>query len=113
MTTQPPVSSLMLMPAPGSRTRQERAGRGSRSPAFEASDHTQSMPARWPEATSLLEQARGHERPVVDLPDDLLLAGVVLHDVLSGRVGRRCGLALGGGVAVAVPGIAPQPVAED
>ena len=31
---------------------------------------------------------------MVDLPDDLLLAGVVLHDVLSARVGRGRGLAL-------------------
>jgi hypothetical protein len=56
---------------------------------------------------SFLEEAAGQERPVVDLPDDLLLAGVVLHDVLSGRVGRGGGLALGGGVAVAFRGVAP------
>jgi hypothetical protein len=31
---------------------------------------------------SWFEQACGRERPVVDLPDDLLLAGVVLHEVL-------------------------------
>jgi spore coat protein A, manganese oxidase len=42
---------------------------------------------------------------VVDLPDDLLLAGVVLHDVLSTRIGVRRGLALRGGVAVALPGV--------
>ena len=36
-----------------------------------------------PDRGSLLEQACGDERPVIDLPDDLLLAGVVLHDVLS------------------------------
>jgi hypothetical protein len=34
-------------------------------------------------AASWFEQARGRERPAVDLPDDLLLAGVVLHDALS------------------------------
>ena len=56
---------------------------------------------------SLLEQACGDERPVVDLPDDLPLAGVVLHDVLSSRVGLGRGLALGGRVAVALPGVAP------
>ena len=50
----------------------------------------------------LLEQAvLGRERPVVDLPNDLLLAGVVLHNVLSACVGLGRGLALGGGVAVA------------
>ena len=56
---------------------------------------------------SLLEQACGQERPVVDLPEDLLLAGVVLHDMLSGRVGRGRGLVLDGGVAVALRGVAP------
>ena len=55
----------------------------------------------------LLEQAGGHERAVVDLPDDLLLAGVVLHDVLSAGVGRGRGLALGGGIAVALVRVAP------
>jgi hypothetical protein len=53
----------------------------------------------------LLEQACGQERPVVDLLDDLLLAAVVLHDVLSRRVGRGRGLALGGGVTVAFSGV--------
>jgi len=57
-------------------------------------------------ATSLLEQACGHERTVVDLPDDLLLASVVLHDVLSAHAGLGRGLPLGGGVAVALVGVA-------
>ena len=35
---------------------------------------------------SLLKQACGDEGFVVDVPDDLLLAGVVLHDVLSACV---------------------------
>ena len=61
----------------------------------------------------MLEQARGDERPVIDLPDDLLLAGVVLHDMLAARVGPGRGLALGGGVPVAFAGVAPQPVPED
>jgi hypothetical protein len=56
---------------------------------------------------SWFEQACGRERPVVDLPDGLLPAGVVLHDVLPGRVGLGRGLALGGGVAVALAGVAP------
>jgi hypothetical protein len=79
----------------------------------------------WPEAqygaalqwaaTLLLQKACGHERPVVDLPDDLLLPGVALHVVLSARVGLGCGLALGGGVAVTFPGerCPPEPVTED
>ena len=57
-------------------------------------------PALW------FEQARGRERPVIDLPDDLLLAGVVLHDVLPGRGGLGRGLALGGSVAIALAGVA-------
>ena len=63
----------------------------------------------------LLQKACGHERPVVDLPDDLLLPGVALHVVLSARVGLGCGLALGGGVAVTFPGerCPPEPVTED
>src|ERR1700691_2302085 len=69
--------------------------------------------ARGRVATSLIEQARGRERPVVDLPDDLLLAGVVLHDVLCTRIGLERGLALSGGVAVTVAGVAPEPVTED
>src|SRR5690348_16524684 len=55
---------------------------------------------------SWFEQACGRERPVVDLPDDLLLAGVVLHDVLPGRGGLGRGLALGGSVAIALAGVA-------
>jgi hypothetical protein len=66
--------------------------------------HAKSGRASW------LEQARGRERPVIDLPDDLLLAGVVLHDVLPGRVGLGRGPALRGGVAVAFAGVAAQPV---
>src|ERR1700722_1011516 len=66
------------------------------------------QPASW-----LLDQAGGDERPLVDLPDNLLLAGVVLHDVLAARIGRSRGLPLRGGVPVAVPGGAPQPVTED
>jgi len=50
---------------------------------------------------------------VVDLPDDLLLAGVVLHDVLAACVGLGRGPALRGGVAVALVGVAPEPVTED
>jgi hypothetical protein len=57
-------------------------------------------------AASWFEQACGHERPVIDVADDLLFAGVVLHDVLPGRVGLRRGLALCGGVAVALAGVA-------
>jgi Platelet-activating factor acetylhydrolase, isoform II len=71
---------------------------------------------RYPEVTFCspdLNQAGGDERPLVDLADDLLLAGVVLHDVLAARVGRGRGLALRGGVPVAVTGGAPQPVTED
>src|SRR5207237_4482843 len=60
-----------------------------------------------------VEQARGHERPAIDVPDDLLLAGVVLHDVLPGRIGRIRGQALGGGVAIALAGVAPEPVTEN
>src|SRR5262245_40199889 len=65
------------------------------------------------EIGSWFEQACGRERPAIDLPDDLLLAGVVLHDVLPGCVGLGRGMALGGSVAVALVGVAPQPVAED
>jgi hypothetical protein len=36
-------------------------------------------PVRWPTARLALDQAGGDERPVVDLADDLLLPGVVLH----------------------------------
>ena len=57
--------------------------------------------------TSLLKQACGCERAMVDLADDLLLAGVVLHHVLSPCVGLGRGLALDGGVAVALAGVAP------
>ena len=59
-----------------------------------------------------MEQARGDERPIIDLPDDLLLAGVALHDVLAARVGPGRGLALGGGVPVAFAGVALQPAPE-
>ncbi len=55
----------------------------------------------------LLEQACGHERPVVDLPNDLLLAGVVLHNVLSACVCLGRGLALRRGVTVALVRVAP------
>lgn len=41
--------------------------------------------------------------PVVDLPDDFLLAGVVLHVVLTLRVSVGGGLALGGALRVARP----------
>lgn len=50
---------------------------------------------------------------MVVLPDDLLLAGVVLHDVLTGGVGLSGGLRLDRGVSIAVGGIAAQPVTED
>jgi hypothetical protein len=46
----------------------------------------------------LVEQACSQERPVVDLPEELLLAGVVLHGVLARRVRFSSGLALGGGI---------------
>ena len=81
-------------------TQQHRAHRGSELDNLEAA-----IRRRAP-AALLLEQACGRERPVVDLPDDLLLAGVVLHDVLSARVGHGRGLALGGGVAGALLGVA-------
>jgi hypothetical protein len=55
---------------------------------------------------SWFEQACGRGRPVVDLPDGLLLAGVVLHEVLPGCVGLGRGLALGGSVAIALAGVA-------
>lgn len=58
-------------------------------------------------AALILEHARGRGRPVVDLLDDLPFAGVVLHDVLFARVGRGRGLALGGGVALLLPGDCP------
>jgi len=81
-------------------TQQHRAHRGSELDNLEAA-----IRRRAP-AALLLEQACGRERPVVDLPDDLLLAGVVLHDVLSARVGRGRGLPLGGSVAGALLGVA-------
>ena len=81
-------------------TQQHRAHRGSELDNLEAA-----IRRRAP-AALLLQQACGRERPVVDLPDDLLLAGVVLHDVLSARVGRGRGLPLGGSVAGALLGVA-------
>ena len=51
------------------------------------------------------EQTGGRQRPVVDLAEDLLLADVVVHDVLAGRVGLRGGPALCGGVAVTLAGL--------
>src|SRR5881227_98943 len=63
-------------------------------------------------AASCFEQARCREGAEVYVPGDLLLAGVVLHDVLPGRVGLGRGPALGGGVAVALAGVAPQPVTQ-
>ena len=83
-----------------------------------ADPYTQRLMADMPKLAKagklwLLEQACGRECPVVDVPDDLLLTGVVLHDVLSAGVGRGRGLALGGGVAVALVGVAAQPVTED
>jgi uncharacterized protein YndB with AHSA1/START domain len=79
-------------------TQQHRAHRGSELDNLEAAIRRRA-------AALVLEQARGRECPVVDLPDDLLLAGVVLHDVLSARVGRGRGLPLGGGVTGALPGV--------
>lgn len=58
-------------------------------------------------AASWFEQTGGRERPVVDLAEDLLLADVVVHDVLVGRVGLRRGPALCDGVAVTLAGVAP------
>jgi len=81
-------------------TQQHRAHRGSELDNLEAA-----IRRRAP-AALLLQQACGRERPVVDLPDDLLLAGVVLHDVLSARVRRGRGLPLGGSVAGALLGVA-------
>jgi hypothetical protein len=52
-------------------------------------------PVRWPTVRLALDQAGGDERPMVDPPDDLLLPGVVLHDVLAARIGRGRGLPLG------------------
>ena len=57
--------------------------------------------------TLLRKQACGCERAMADLADDLLLAGVVLHHVLSSCVGLGRGLALDSGVAVALVGVAP------
>ena len=88
-------------------TQQHRAHRGSELDNLEAA-----IRRRAP-AALLLEQACGRERPVVDLPDDLLLAGVVLHDVLSARVGRGRRLVLGGSVAVPLVRVAAEPVTED
>jgi hypothetical protein len=51
--------------------------------------------------------AGGSERPAVDLPDHLLFAGVVLHDMLRACVGLGRGPAFGGGVPVALARIAP------
>src|SRR5262249_16913698 len=64
----------------------------------------QPMPGR---ATSIREQAGGHERVVVNVSDDPLLAGVVLHDVLTARVCFRRRLAFDDGIAVTVGRVAP------
>jgi hypothetical protein len=63
---------------------------GHPSSRLECSGRKRSMGAalQWA-ATLLLQKACGHERPVVDLLDDLLLPGVALHVVLSARVWPR------------------------
>lgn len=64
-----------------------------------------SQPQRYA-VPSLLKQSCGQERFVVDVPDELLLAGVVLHDVLAACVGFGRRLALHDGIAITVPRVA-------
>jgi enterochelin esterase-like enzyme len=92
--------------APG-KTAPAKTAPGKRAPAKTAPGHPRPGASRTPPAKRLLgEETAGKERPVVDVPDDLFLAGVVLHHVLSGLVRRGGRLALDGRVAIAVVRVA-------